>query len=668
MRRIAIFIISTLLFSYTLPFASAVTETQFSDGTTTFTHVFSGNGDSSTPGVTMPYGANVERVEFEVEGSASTTNWFNRTTNADFGGEGVTGTSQQGWSINQGGWYYGYRQNVKVSNDEVQLRPSDATSYWSLSNQNEVTTSSGGSINTTGQYFSSSESGLDGITNTSTLSMSGGTWGSYMGPIVKQGNEIHIVRSANTNGGINTINRYNAATNAYISTASINYGNCSSSNVAYLVDMTSDGDGTVWMASFGTSTSANYGLSKWTVSGSTYTCDRFWNMAELGGISFDPNTDEMYLVKRVRQSNTYTVNLERVSRTQPAISLDTWSLGTISPTGGQSNPSSYVKPVGLDVQMPRVTLNVYCYYYLYTYSYCDDDRLSWMNVYHIDTNSAMNLAQLQGEVSPAEGHTTSSISSFATYGLERIDGKLATTCFYTAASNYCPSSTSRKILLRGDGVVDWMDAPTNSAATMTSSIKTITRAVSEIKLDLAATWEPTGTSVDFEITNDGGTTWRRANNVGAVVTFQNAGNQLGWRAWLNGSGSNTSLIDSLALSYEAKVAPSGQLRVYRLSSATYPVAAQVWWNESTPGGSALDIYFRSSSSCSSGTRINIVKGTPIAFSTTSGYLSLCIDFDAGTNNEYSPILHDLNVLTYANAPRNVKYEVVGRMNGSIRIR
>ena len=64
----AIFIVATFLFSTTLPFASAVTETQFSDGSSSFTHVFSTNGDAATPGITLPYGAEVSDVEIELEG------------------------------------------------------------------------------------------------------------------------------------------------------------------------------------------------------------------------------------------------------------------------------------------------------------------------------------------------------------------------------------------------------------------------------------------------------------------------------------------------------------------------------------------------------------------------------------------------------------------------
>ena len=650
MRKLAIFILAVLLFSTALPLASAVTETQYSDGTSTFTHVFSQTGAAASPGVTLPNAAIVENVEFEIEGSASTINWMNRTSNADFGGAGQTSSSQYGWYINQNGWYYGYRQNVNVNNGQVELRSTADTTFWEMNNQNQAASSTGGSMNTTGQYFSAAEAGIQGITDTSSKSMTGGTWGSYMGPVVKQGSEIHVIRYSGSSGyGLSAINRYNAATNAYIGTATIDYNNCTSFNVYYLTDVTSEEDGTVWMSSFYTSTSNGYGgITKWTVSGSTYTCDRYWSAIEIGGISFDPLTDKMYVVQRVRSSNAYTMDLWEVNKTQPNIALQTWSLGTISPSGSQSNPSSYVKPSGLDVQMPRISVNVYCYYYTYTYAYCDDNRLSWINVYHQRTN----WPELQGEIS----------LPYATYGMENIDGELATTCFYAASTSYCPSSTSRKILMRGDGSADWMGTPSATSATITSSIQTLSRPISELSMGLAATWEPTGTSVDFEVTNDGGTTWKRASSAGQTITFANAGNQLAWRAWLNGTASAAPLIDSVGLTYTSTYSPSGQFRMYRTSSTAtvYPVAATVYWNASTPGGSSVDVYFRASSSCTSGTRFNVPSsGSTVSFTTTSGYLSICADLDAGTANQYTPILYDMNIATYSNAPKDVKVDIGG---------
>ena len=648
MRKIAIFIVATFLFSTAMPLASAVTETQFSDGSSTFTHVFSQGGDAATPGVTLPFGADVSDVEIELEGSSSTQSWFNRTSNADFGGQGVTGSSASGWSINQNGWNYGYRQNVKVDNGQLELRPTEATTYWSMDNQNQATASNGGSMNTTGEYFSSAESGYSGMSDTRTMSVSGGTW-QYMGPVVKQGHEVHVIRygSVSSYGGyqLNSIQRFNATTGVNIGTATIQYNNCSSSNVYYITDATSDGDGTVWMTSFYTSTI--YGaITKWSVNGATYSCERAWTLTEVGGISIDPSTNDMYIVKRIRSTSSYDMNLWEVSRSNPNIALQTWSLGTISPSGGFSNLNSYARPAGLDVHMPRISVNVYCYYYAYTY-YCDSNRVSWMNVYH----QRSNWPELQGEYP----------SSYATMGLENIDGELATTCLYGNINSYCPSSTTmRKIKMRGHGSADWMNTPTSTSATITSSTQTLLRSISQLSLGIAVTWEPTGTSVDFEVTNDGGTTWKRANGgVGQTITFANTGNQLGWRAWLNGTASAAPLIDTVGLSYDSTYAASGQWRTYRITSGSFPDAAMVWWNATTPGGSSLDIYFRASSSCSSGTRVNVPSsGSTITFSQLSGsYLSLCIDLDAGTSNQYSPTLYDINVALFENAPQDVKIDI-----------
>ena len=47
-----------MLLSTTLSFAiAATTETQFADGTTSFSHTFAGQGNGGTAGVNMPYGS-----------------------------------------------------------------------------------------------------------------------------------------------------------------------------------------------------------------------------------------------------------------------------------------------------------------------------------------------------------------------------------------------------------------------------------------------------------------------------------------------------------------------------------------------------------------------------------------------------------------------------------
>ena len=341
------------------------------------------------------------------------------------------------------------------------------------------------------------------------------------------------------------------------------------------------------------------------------------------------------------------MDLWKVSRSQPNIALQTWSLGTIA-SGGGTSTASYLKPTGLVVQMPRIAVNVYCYYYATT-SYCASDRVSWLNIYH----QRSTWPELQGELT----------RSYASMGLNNIDGEIAHTCLYAASTSWCPTSTtSRKIIMQGNSAADWMGTPTSSSATVTSNIKTITGSINQLSVDAAVTLEPTGTSVDFEVTNDGGTTWKKANSAGQTITFTNAGNQLGWRAWLNGTATAAPLIDTVGITYQSSYSSSGQLRLRYytgLSNGILPDAAQVWWNASTPGGSSLDIYFRASSSCTSGTRVNI----PSSGSTVSlaqmipSYMSLCIDLFSGTSNSFSPTLYDINAAFFENAPQDVKIDI-----------
>ena len=154
------------------------------------------------------------------------------------------------------------------------------------------------------------------------------------------------------------------------------------------------------------------GISKWTVTNNqnavTYTCEQFWLAQEIGGISIDPSTNDMYVVQRTRLSNGYSMDLWEVSRNQPNVALQTWSLGTIASGGGTSTFSGYLKPTGLVVEMPRIAVNVYCYYYAST-SYCASDRVSWLNIYH----QRSTWPELQGEFT----------RSYASMCKDNIDGE-----------------------------------------------------------------------------------------------------------------------------------------------------------------------------------------------------------------------------------------------------
>ena len=67
----AIFVLSVLS-----PMALAdVTETQFEDGSTSYTHTFSGTGDAFAGNLTFPYGAEVSSASFDISGSVFEQCW-----------------------------------------------------------------------------------------------------------------------------------------------------------------------------------------------------------------------------------------------------------------------------------------------------------------------------------------------------------------------------------------------------------------------------------------------------------------------------------------------------------------------------------------------------------------------------------------------------------------
>ena len=71
-RRLASSIVLIFLVSSLSPLVgAATTETKFNDGSTSYSHTFSGQGTGQAGEVTIPYGAEVTQAEFELEGKAS---------------------------------------------------------------------------------------------------------------------------------------------------------------------------------------------------------------------------------------------------------------------------------------------------------------------------------------------------------------------------------------------------------------------------------------------------------------------------------------------------------------------------------------------------------------------------------------------------------------------
>ena len=615
MGRTAFLLTALMICMTALPFAAAATtETVFSDGTTTFTHQFTQQGSIATPGVNMPYGASVSSASFTVLGTSSGYSWDNVTTDSDFGG---AGTSSRAWTGSYFQWYR--NQQVTVENDAVSLTPMATTNNRDLSSTSHLTSGSTAAQNTTGSFASMGDLGFIGGRKSGTDSqLTSGNW-YYPGVTVDVDDRRYVAMYTSSSiYQTPSMYVYNKSTGVYIGTATVTTSNCNLNSLYTYYDAAED-NGTVWTISY------NYRLiSKWTVSGSSWSCVQSYsfgsNFYYPMGVSIDPRDDQMYVLMR-DSSGTITYNVWKVSRSSPTTATATYYLGSSSTLPGTMS--------GLDVQMPRVTVN----------------RYSTSSSTHYIFHEGQNWMDLQGEfILSNKGH----------YGLTRgDDGHLTYTCFYLG---YCNSHT-RKVLYSGSSATFDSRAASSTSVHAQSSVISISTAVTEVELAGTIHYAPTGTSVEYQLSNDGGTTWLSAS-VGNTATFQNGGTQIVWRAWLNST--NTSVLpvlDEVQISYVASYNYNGYIRAYKYySSGGAPVAAKVWWNATEPGSSYLDIYWQDGN----GATYNLnTPGAQTTFNSPGGqrYYYLYVYFYSGTGNAATPVLEDLNIKMFVNAPRGVKLDI-----------
>lgn len=618
--------VTLLLFTSLMPLAlAATTETQFADGSTDFSHSFSGAGTASTAGVNMPYGAEVTAASFSISGSPSTTSWANATTNADFGGQG----SNDG-AMNVPYFSSDYRYSIGVSNGQASLKELQTEATWAMTSGSDISNAGGATHNTSSGVIGAATSDLIGATTNSYLSLSGGSW-NYAGPTVHQGDTTYVAHWTSTSlYNSPTIQRYNSTTGANLGSVSLAYNSCTTSSTRYLSDISSDGNGTVWTTSW----NYNY-IAKWTVSGSTWSCDQAWYASSynIGGVAFDPVDNEMYVVATRYQSGNYNYYLWNVNRSNPAQALSTQLLMMI--------PSGQGQPAGLDVVGDRVTVNVYC-------TYASNNNCKARNYHSIFLRGGA-WPEHQGDILfPNRAH----------FGIEPTDdGNIGWTCYY---NNYCPNGNSHKILTSGRSVAFNTGTPSNNSTIVTSSALSASRTVTDLTISVAVSWKPVGTSVEYEVTNDGGVTWKTAQ-IGVNTQFPTAGNQLGWRAYLNSTNNSVApLLDTISISYTGSYVQSGYMRMHSyFFGGGAPVAAKVWWNSTQIGGSSLVVkWVTSTTSCGSTTTVVNTPGQTVNFANPT-YLTLCFYFYSGGGNAYSPILDDFQVALYSNAPKNVELDIGG---------
>ena len=146
---------------------------------------------------------------------------------------------------------------------------------------------------------------------------------------------------------------------------------------------------------------------------------------------------------------------------------------------------------------------------------------------------------------------------------------------------------------------------------------------------------PTGTSIDIDVSNDDGVTWKSIG-VGSTKTFANSGNKITWRATLNGTSTATPILDQVTIQYTTNFFTSGYFYIRSNYNNPFPsyVAATVHYNATIPASTSISVQLggSTSSSCSNGLTSFGQSGLTKAFTTPSyGYLCLRVSFSTSNS-------------------------------------
>ena len=616
--RKSLFLTAIFVLSVLSPMALAdVTETQFQDGSTSYTHTFSGTGDAFAGDLTFPYGAEVSSASFDIAGEPSTTTWGNLTTDRDFGGAG-SGT----WSGVPPGFAYGSRSNLDVGNNNVELLGNPTNNINGLDRSSDGTAT--GTINNTGGFASNGDQGFVGATSKQTpFSLSSST-SNYRGFVILHDDEYVSATSTSSSMYVTPVlKRYNSTTGTYIADASINSGSCSYSTPLYSTyDATSDGQGNIWTVSYSyrilvkwSATVSSTGQMSWTCQ-NTYTYSgSYYPM----GVDIDEDSGRMFLLMYESTFPNYNRYLYEVNPSSPSSVTGSWLLGSKEQLGDSSTQVG-----GLIVDLPKIVTNEY-------YSQRGYHNHFTMNGIFVEH---MGKVLLSGG-----GH----------YGMDQLgDNTFGFQCHYYS---YC-STNSNKIQREGTGSVYDHRTPTSSSSIVTSSTTSLSSSVTEITVSALVGHISANTSIELQVSNDNGVTWMNGL-FNQKLTFANAGSSIKWKAYLNGTASETPVLDFVGLTYSTNYKSSGyfQLRSnYYSTSAMAPVALTAWWNATTPSGTSLQVEFRDTS-----TKYFSFSGDSKTVSMSSGYIYIYVRFTS--NGPNTPTLEDLNIAIHSDAPEQVGIDI-----------
>ena len=592
-----------------------VTETQFQDGSTSYTHTFSGTGDAFAGNLTFPYGAEVSSASFDIAGEPSTTTWGNLTTDRDFGGAG-SGT----WSGVPPGFAYGSRSNLEVGNNNVELLGNPTNNINGLDRSTEGTTT--GTINNTGGFASNGDQGFIGATSKQTPFSLSNSNSNYRGFVILHDDEYVSATSTSSSVYVTPVlKRYNSTTGTYIGTASINSGTCTYSTPLYSTyDATSDGQGNIWTVSYSyrilvkwSATVSSTGQMSWTCQNTYSYSGSYYPM----GVDIDEDSGRMFLLMYESSFPNYNRYLYEVNPSSPSSVTGSWLLGSKEQLGDSSTQVS-----GLIVDLPKIVTNEY----YNQRGYHNHFSMNGIFVEH------MGKVLLNGG-----GH----------YGMDQLgDNTFGFQCHY---SSYC-STNMNKIQREGTGSVYDHRTPTTVSSVVTSLTTSLTSSVTDITVSALVGYITANTSIELQVSNDNGVTWMNGL-FNQKLTFANAGSSIKWKAYLNGTAVETPVLDFVGLTYSTSYKSSGyfQLRS-NYYSGNAPVALTAWWNATTPSGTSLQVEFQDTN-----TKYFSFSGDTKAVSMTSGYIYIYVRFTS--NGANTPTLYDLNIGIHSDAPEQVGIDI-----------
>ena len=612
-----------MIFVIFVPFSSAlVTETQFSNGTSSYLHTFSGQGDGLAGEISIPNGAIVSDAGFTLTGTSSSQSYTNMTTDANFGGEG-TNSWQSPYPPNVG---YAYRTSLEAKDDSLQLRDTKTNSQRTFSKLGDLSSAGSSHQNTSGQFVANGDQGYNALTlRKSDISLdSTSTW-NYPGPVISQEDDYHVIHwSSSSVSSVPTVKRFNQSTGDLEGNVNWNYGTCTSQVTNYIYDATSGGEGVLWTVSY------NYGyLAKWELNTqkTQWVCQDYWMIStsfDIAGVDIDEQTGKMYLYAYENLYPNYNRYLYEVNPTSVGLNINgSWLLGSSSDFSGTAT--------GLVVDLPRVIAGTRSGSTSYHYHYRFEGLL-------------------------LERQAVQPFSNLPHYGMDIVeDGTIGFTCY---SGGSC-SSLARKIIQYGDGSISDLRTPTSSASVVISPNQVTSIQFNALKFTGMLGYQSSQSSIEIALSNDGGATWISAE-VGDTVSFSAYGTQFQWKAWLNGTNTETPVLDFVSIEYTSSYYSSGYFycRFGTYNANSMPVAATINYNATVPSGSNLKVEIRQGSTSSTSSNIlSFSSGQTRSITLSSGYLYLYVTFTRGTSPPSTPVLYDLNLTFVQDAPTDVKIDI-----------